>query len=139
MPSLVSVVKAAALLAAAAQTTGGTSPRVFAPLSGLGVSAGVAEGSVRLLLEAGGDLLPDEILVCEATDPSYAAYFLVAGGVITDIGGVMGHGSIVAREVGIPCVANARDATRRLRTGDRVRIDGTTGAIEILARTGERT
>ena len=68
----------------------------------------------------------------------YAAYFLVAGGVITDIGGMMGHGSIVAREVGIPCVANARDATRRLKSGDRVRIDGTTGAIEVLARAGGR-
>jgi pyruvate,water dikinase len=48
----------------------------------------------------------------------------------------MGHGAIVAREVGIPCVVNAKTATRRLRTGDRIRIDGTTGAIEILSRGG---
>jgi pyruvate,water dikinase len=108
-----------------------------APLAGLGVSPGIAEGAVRLLQDGSGELNPGEILVCEATDPSYAAYFLVAEGVITDIGGAMGHGAIVAREVGIPCVVNTRDATRRLHTGDRVRIDGTTGSIEILATTGE--
>ena len=103
-----------------------------APLSGLGVSPGVAEGPVRVVQDGSGALHPGEILVCEATDPSYAAYFLVAEGVITDIGGAMGHGAIVAREVGIPCVVNTRVATRRLHTGDRVRIDGRTGAIEIL-------
>jgi len=108
-----------------------------APLAGLGVSPGTVEGAVRVLADASGDLQPGEILVCEATDPSYAAYFLVAAGVVTDIGGAMGHGAIVAREVGIPCVVNTRDATRRLRTGDRVRIDGVSGAIEILERTGE--
>ncbi|MFP8876633.1 MAG: PEP-utilizing enzyme, partial [Myxococcota bacterium] len=107
-----------------------------APLAGLGVSPGTVEGNVRLLVDGSGELRPGEILVCEATDPSYAAYFLVAAGVVTDIGGAMGHGAIVAREVGIPCVANARDATRRLRSGDRVRIDGTSGSIEILERAG---
>ena len=107
-----------------------------APLTGLGVSPGIAEGKVRVFLEASGDLQPGEVLVCEATDPSYAAYFLVAAGVVTDIGGAMGHGAIVAREVGIPCVANARNATRRLRDGDHIRIDGTTGSIEILERAG---
>lgn len=108
-----------------------------APLSGLGVSPGVAEGLVRRVEDGAGELHPGEILVCETTDPSYAAYFLVAAGVITDIGGAMGHGAIVAREVGIPCVVNTRDATRRLETGDRVRLDGTTGAIEILERAGD--
>ena len=84
-----------------------------------------------MVLDGSGQLEPGEILVCEATDPSYAGYFLVAAGVVTDIGGAMGHGSIVAREVGIPCVVNTRDASRRLRTGDWVRIDGTTGVIEV--------
>ncbi len=106
------------------------------PLEGLGVSPGSAEGIVRVVHHGAGHLEPGEILVCEATDPSYAAYFLVAAGVITEIGGAMGHGAIVAREVGIPCVANARDATRRLSTGDRVRIDGTTGKVEILSQSG---
>lgn len=101
-------------------------------LGGLGVSPGVAEGLVRIVEDGAGELHPGEILVCEATDPSYAAYFMVASGVVTEIGGAMGHGAIVAREVGIPCVVNARDVLRRLQTGDRIRIDGTTGSIEIL-------
>ncbi|MBJ22064.1 MAG: hypothetical protein GY910_27850 [bacterium] len=108
------------------------------PLEGLGVSPGIAEGSVRLVRDGSGELHPGEILVCETTDPSFAAYFLVAEGVITDIGGAMGHGAIVAREVGIPCVVNTRDATRRLHTGDRVRIDGATGSIEIMDITSVR-
>lgn len=107
-----------------------------APLAGLGVSPGIAEGEARVVADGAGELLPGEILVCTATDPSYAGYFLVAAGVVTDIGGAMGHGAIVAREVGIPCVVNTKVATRRLRTGDRIRIDGTTGAIEILSRGG---
>lgn len=107
-----------------------------APLAGLGVSPGIVEGIVRIVQDGSGELHPGEILVCTATDPSYAAYFLVAEGVITDIGGAMGHGAIVAREVGIPCVVNTRDATRRLTNGDRVRINGATGSVEILARKG---
>ncbi|MEZ4331839.1 MAG: PEP-utilizing enzyme [Myxococcota bacterium] len=107
-----------------------------APLSGLGVSPGIAEGEARVVADGAGELLPGEILVCTATDPSYAGYFLVAAGVVTDIGGAMGHGAIVAREVGIPCVVNTKVATRRLRTGDRIRIDGTMGTIEILSTGG---
>ena len=107
------------------------------PLAGLGVSPGTAEGPVRVVEDGFGQLEPGEILVCEATDPSYAGYFFVAAGVVTDIGGAMGHGSIVAREVGIPCVVNTREATRRLQTGDRIRIDGGSGAIEILARASD--
>lgn len=109
-----------------------------ATLVGLGVSPGIAEGEVRVVADGAGELLPGEILVCTATDPSYAGYFLVAAGVVTDIGGAMGHGAIVAREVGIPCVVNAKHATRRLRTGDRIRIDGGTGTIEILSRGDSR-
>jgi pyruvate,water dikinase len=105
------------------------------PVSGVGVSPGVAEGRVRVLLDASaGDLEPGEILVCETTDPSYASYFLVAGGCVIDIGGALSHGAIVAREVGIPCVINTRTGTRKLRTGDLIRIDGSTGTVEILER-----
>jgi pyruvate,water dikinase len=105
------------------------------PVSGLGVSPGVAEGAVRVLLDANaGDLEPGEILVCETTDPSYASYFLVAGGCVIDIGGALSHGAIVAREMGIPCVINTRTGTRKLRTGDLIRIDGSAGTVEILKR-----
>jgi phosphohistidine swiveling domain-containing protein len=103
------------------------------PITGLGVSAGIVEGVVRVVLEPGdSELLPGEILVCRATDPSWSAYFMLAAGVVIDIGGPLSHGAIVARELGIPCVINTIDGTRRLRTGERVRIDGGTGRVERL-------
>jgi pyruvate,water dikinase len=103
-------------------------------LAGIGVSTGVVEGRARVIkdLREDADLRPGEILVCETTDPSWAAYFLVAGGVVTDIGGAMSHGAIVSREVGIPCVVNTKTGTRVLHTGDLVRIDGTAGTVEVL-------
>jgi pyruvate,water dikinase len=106
---------------------------------GIGVSPGVFEGVARVItdLRKDEDLEPGEILVCETTDPSWAAYFLVAGGVVTDLGGAMSHGAIVSREVGIPCVVNTKTGTKVFRTGDRLRIDGATGAIERLASAAE--
>ena len=78
------------------------------------------------------DFEPGEILVCETTDPSWAAYFLVAGGVVTDLGGAMSHGAIVSREVGIPCVVNTKTGTKAFHSGDLLRIDGASGEIERL-------
>ena len=104
------------------------------PVNGLGVSPGVVEGVARVVHEPGeSELEPGEILVCQTTDPSWSAYFLLAGGVVIDIGGSLSHGAIVARELGIPCVINTLDGTRRLRTGDRIRVDGGTGRVERLA------
>jgi len=103
-------------------------------LVGVGVSPGVVEGAARVLLDPSeGELLPGEILVCSITDPSWSSYFLIAAGVVIDIGGPLSHGAIVARELGIPCVINTVDGTRRLRTGDRLRIDGSSGKVEILS------
>ena len=102
-------------------------------LSGSGVSPGTAEGTVRVLfnpLEAG--LEPGEILVCPGTDPSWTPLFLAAGGLVMEVGGMMTHGSVVAREYGIPAVAGVDQATERLQTGQRVRVDGSSGTIEIL-------
>jgi len=104
------------------------------PISGLGVSAGVAEGVARVVFDPSeASLLPGEILVCNTTDPSWSSYFLIAAGVVIDVGGPLSHGAIVARELGIPCVINTVDGTRKLRSGDRLRIDGTTGQVERLA------
>jgi pyruvate,water dikinase len=104
-------------------------------VTGLGVSPGVTEGRARVVADPStDDLEPGEILVCETTDPSWAAYFLVAAGVVNDIGSAMSHGSIVAREVGIPCVTNTRNGTRVLRTGDLVRVDGVAGTVDVLSR-----
>jgi pyruvate,orthophosphate dikinase len=102
--------------------------------SGIGVSPGVVKGRARVIkdIRRDADIQPGEILVCETTDPSWAAYFLVAGGVVTDIGGAMSHGATVSREVGIPCVVNTKTGTSAFRTGDLIEIDGTTGVIEVL-------
>jgi pyruvate,water dikinase len=78
------------------------------------------------------DLEPGEILVCRATDPGWVSLFHLAGGVAVDMGGTMSHAAIVARELGIPCVTCTVDGTRRLRTGDLVRLDGDNGRIEVL-------
>ncbi|HEX5805650.1 MAG TPA: PEP-utilizing enzyme [Macromonas sp.] len=104
-------------------------------VAGLGVSAGVVEGRVRVVLDPAADELePDELLVCRTTDPGWASYFFIAAGVIIDIGGPLSHGAIIARELGLPCVINAKNATEQLRTGDLVRMDGTTGQVDVLER-----
>ena len=101
-------------------------------LSGSGVSPGTAEGTVQVLfspLEAG--LEPGDILVCPGTDPSWTPLFLAAGGLVMEVGGMMTHGSVVAREYGIPAVAGVDRATERLQSGQTVRVDGSSGTIEI--------
>jgi len=70
--------------------------------------------------------------VCETTDPSWASWFLVAAALVIDIGGVMSHGAIAAREMGVPCVINTRNGTRRLHTGDLVEVDGDAGTVTLL-------
>jgi pyruvate,water dikinase len=76
----------------------------------------------------------EEILVCDTTDPSWVSLFVSAAALVIDIGGPLSHGAIVARELGIPAVVNTADGTRAIRTGDRIRVDGKDGRIEILAR-----
>ncbi|WP_454228850.1 PEP-utilizing enzyme [Propioniciclava flava] len=79
-------------------------------------------------------LAPGEILVCRGTDPAWTPLFLVAAGLITEVGGLMTHGSVVAREYGVPAVVGVHDATRRLTDGQRVRLDGASGSIELVER-----
>jgi len=114
---------------------GPASDHTSVELTGIGGSPGIAEGIVRVISNPLDDDLNDgEILVCETTDPSWASLFLVASALIIDVGSAMSHGAIVAREMGVPCVINTRTGTRELRTGDRVRVNGSTGHVEILAR-----
>jgi pyruvate,water dikinase len=102
-------------------------------LHGMGVSPGVAEGPVRVVSDPRhGSLRAGDILVCKGTDPAWTPLFLSAAGLITEVGGLMTHGSVVAREYGIPAVVGVHQATQRLTDGQRVRIDGTSGAIEIV-------
>ncbi len=102
-------------------------------LVGSGVSPGLVEGTVKVVyspLEAALD--PGDILVCPGTDPAWTPLFLAAGGLVMEVGGMMTHGSVVAREYGIPAVAGVDRATERLESGQRVRVDGSSGSIEIL-------
>jgi phosphohistidine swiveling domain-containing protein len=102
-------------------------------MSGSPVSPGVAEGRVRVVTDpATESLAPGEILVCRATDPSWTPLFLAAAGLVTEVGGMMTHGSVVAREYGIPAVVGVHEATGRLATGQYVRLDGTNGTIELI-------
>ncbi|HEX6388005.1 MAG TPA: PEP-utilizing enzyme [Solirubrobacteraceae bacterium] len=105
------------------------------PLSGEGCGGGAVVGLVRIVADPADDALqPGEILVCRSTDPGWVSLFSLAGGIAVDMGGRMSHAGIVARELGMPCVTCTVDGTRRLRTGDRVRLDGDAGRIEILER-----
>jgi pyruvate,water dikinase len=76
-------------------------------------------------------LLPGEILVCPGTDPSWTPLFLVAGGLITEVGGMMTHGAVVAREYGLPAIVGVDQATSRLVTGQMISMDGSTGTITL--------
>jgi pyruvate,water dikinase len=102
-------------------------------LWGSPVSPGVAEGTVRVVTDPRrADLQPGEIMVCPGTDPTWTPLFLTAGGLIMEMGGMMTHGAVVAREYGLPAVVGVDQATRVLRTGQRVRLDGSTGRIDVL-------
>src|SRR4030095_9337277 len=102
-------------------------------ITGSPVSAGVAEGIGHVVLDPRGvHLAPGEILVCPGTDPAWTPLFMAAGGLVTEVGGMMTHGSVVAREYGIPAVVGVHQATMRLKDGQRIRVDGTQGKIMVL-------
>ena len=77
-------------------------------------------------------LAAGEILVCPGADPAWTPLFLSAGGLVMEVGGLMTHGAVVAREYGIPAVVGVHEATRRVKTGQRVRVDGATGRVAVL-------
>jgi pyruvate,water dikinase len=113
----------------------GVSAAVGEKLHGLGVAPGVVEGIVRVVTDPSfTDVEPDEILVAPTTDPSWSSIMFISSALVVDIGGALSHAAVVAREFGIPCVVDTRDGTRVLRTGDRVRVDGAAGTVEVLAR-----
>jgi rifampicin phosphotransferase len=104
-------------------------------LKGLPVSAGTYEGRVRVIMHPlGAELAPGEVLVCRGTDPAWTPLFLQAGALVMETGGAVSHGSIVAREYGLPAVAGVPGATERLKDGARVRVNGETGEVTILDR-----
>jgi len=103
-------------------------------LTGAAASTGVVEGVARVITgtDAISEFQPGEILVAPQTDPSWTPLFMVASAVIVDTGSMGSHAMIVARELGIPCVAGLPKATEMIGTGTRVRVDGAAGTVEIL-------
>jgi pyruvate,water dikinase len=102
-------------------------------LVGLPVCAGVVEGRARVILDvATVDLGPGDILVTTFTDPSWTPLFVAIKGLVTEVGGLMTHGAVVAREYGLPSVVGVEHATRLIRDGQRIRVHGTDGYVEIL-------
>ena len=99
-----------------------------------GGAAGVVEGRARVLAaaEEGAQLQPGEILVTTVTNVGWTPLFPRAAAVVTDVGAPLSHAAIVARELGIPAVVGCGNATMRLHTGDRVRVDGGRGVVELL-------
>ncbi|PCC74913.1 pyruvate, water dikinase [Nannocystis exedens] len=103
-------------------------------IAGLGASAGVVEGIARVVLDPAAEVLrAGEILVAPYTDPGWTPLFVHAAGLVCDVGGMMTHGSVIAREYGIPAVVGVGDGTRRLKSGQRLRVDGGRGIVEVLA------
>ncbi|RKG92879.1 phosphoenolpyruvate synthase [Corallococcus sp. CA053C] len=102
-------------------------------LVGLAVSAGTIEGRARVILDmAEADLEAGDILVTAYTDPSWTPAFVAIKGLVTEVGGLMTHGAVIAREYGLPAVVGVEQATRRIQDGQRIRVHGTDGYVEIL-------
>lgn len=102
-------------------------------IAGLPVSSGVVEGRARVILNMeDADLEDGDILVTSFTDPSWTPLFVSIKGLVTEVGGLMTHGAVIAREYGLPAVVGVENATKRIKDGERIRVNGTEGYIEIL-------
>ncbi|GAA1537133.1 rifamycin-inactivating phosphotransferase [Kribbella lupini] len=102
-------------------------------LTGLAVSNGTVEGRARVILDlAKADLEAGDILVTAFTDPSWSPLFVGIAGLVTEVGGLMTHGAVIAREYGLPAVVGVPNATRAIRDGQRIRVHGTDGYVELL-------
>ena len=103
-------------------------------LVALPVSAGIVEGRARVILNlAEAELEPGDILVTAFTDPSWTPLFVAIKALVTEVGGLMTHGAVIAREYGLPAVVGVEQATRLIRDGQRIRVNGTDGYVEILS------
>ncbi|QIQ02100.1 rifamycin-inactivating phosphotransferase [Streptomyces liangshanensis] len=103
-------------------------------LVGLAVSAGTVEGRARVVLDlAEADLEAGDILVTTFTDPSWSPLFVGIAGLVTEVGGLMTHGAVIAREYGLPAVVGVDRVTRLIRDGQRIRVHGTDGYVELLS------
>jgi pyruvate,water dikinase len=118
----------------------GTEPRIETldevgdgALRGTPASAGRVTAAARVILDpVGATLKPGEILVAPSTDPGWTPLFLTAGGLVMEMGGAMSHGSIVAREYGIPAVVGVPGATERIESGQVLTVDGSAGTVRVM-------
>lgn len=102
-------------------------------LCGIAVSSGVVEGRARVIRDPATETLAaGEVLVAPFTDPGWTPLFMHASALVMEVGGLMTHGSVVAREIGIPAVVAVEGATREIRTGQRIRVDGDRGWVTLL-------
>ncbi|MEU3889107.1 rifamycin-inactivating phosphotransferase [Streptomyces sp. NPDC029041] len=125
------------VLTSEGETVNGAYRRDDAPagaLIGLPVSGGTVEGRARVILDmAHADLEAGDILVTAFTDPSWSPLFVGIAGLVTEVGGLMTHGAVIAREYGLPAVVGVDRATRLIRDGQRIRVHGSDGYVEILS------
>ncbi|HEX3074506.1 MAG TPA: PEP-utilizing enzyme, partial [Ignavibacteriales bacterium] len=102
-------------------------------IAGLPVSSGIVEGRARVILNMeDADLESGDILVTSFTDPSWTPLFVSIKGLVTEVGGMMTHGAVIAREYGLPAIVGVENATRLIKDGQRIRVNGTDGYVEIL-------
>ena len=118
------------------EVVAGSYRRLNAPagaLVGLPVSAGTVEGRARVILDMGeADLEAGDILVTAFTDPSWTPVFVTIAGLVTEVGGHMTHGAVIAREYGLPAVVGVEHATQLIKDRQRIRVNGTDGYVEML-------
>jgi phosphohistidine swiveling domain-containing protein len=110
-------------------------PKTTGEIKGLAASPGVVDGTARHVssIEEFNQVKEGEILVCRMTNPAWVVLFTKIVGLVTDAGGVTSHPAVVSREFGIPAVVGTSNATERIKTGDRVRVNGSTGVVEVLS------
>lgn len=108
-------------------------------VTGVGASPGVAEGRAVVVADpTDADIDSGDILIAHTTDPAWASVMYLSAGLVVDIGGVLSHAAVVAREIGVPCVMNTQVGTRAIATGDIVRMDGSAGTVQIISRAASR-
>jgi phosphohistidine swiveling domain-containing protein len=108
------------------------------PITGIAGSPGVIEGTARVVMtiDEFDDVTDGDILVCQMTNPAWVVLFTKIAGLVTDTGGTTSHPAVLSREFGIPAVVGTSSATHRIATGDRIRVDGSKGVVEVLERAG---
>jgi phosphohistidine swiveling domain-containing protein len=113
-------------------------PAAEGPINGIAASPGTVEGIARVVMTVDDfdDVADGDVLVCQMTNPAWVVLFTKIAGLVTDTGGTTSHPAVLSREFGIPAVVGTSVATKRIRTGDRIRVNGSTGTVEVLESAG---